>query len=57
MMITLTLYDLIPINILAMVYIMYLILFQYITMIDSEKIYDFYDFWKNCHLHFFNLKT
>ena len=33
-----------PINILAMVYVKYFILFYCIRMIKSEKIYDFYDF-------------
>ena len=43
-MIRLTLFGLNPINVLQMAYIMYFILFQCITMIDSEKIYDFRDF-------------
>ena len=43
-MITLTLFGLKPISLLAKAYIMFLNLFQCITMIDSEKIYDLYDF-------------
>ena len=43
MMITLTLCGCNPINILAMVYGMYFILFQCIRMIESEKKYDLYD--------------
>ena len=44
MMITFTLYGLNPINILAMVYVMCFIIFQCITIIDSEKINKFFDF-------------
>ena len=43
-MIKFTLCGFSPINILAMVYVMYFILFQCIRMIENEKIYDFYDF-------------
>ena len=43
-MIKFTLCGFSPINILVMVYVMYFILFQCIRMIQSGKVYDFYDF-------------
>ena len=56
-MIKFTLCGFSPINILAMVYVMCFILFQCIRMIESEKIYDFNDFFFNCEFNFFGLKT